>query len=223
MSICAWLRASVHAVPFLLLHTDTNLSRCCRRPCLNAHLHFAWECDRVAVCVRAKNRYEGVPRFYEWTLDLFRLHAGGRPVQPTLFTRAFKQCLGWCLLTSRPGKARLQNRICSAYFVRLQVQGSRQVEAFPAGLSEESLNLNFAVSQTSSTGERTFYCGNQTEVELMPSQSGINSTLVCISERQIKMFPLRLVTSSQQLHNYSHRFVFVNCKVASPLMWLFSS
>lgn len=84
------------------------------------------------------------------------VHAGSRPNQPTLFTLAFytmtrmpDHVSSLFCAASRPGKWHLWKRLFVLCPLTNWVQESPQVDVFPVCFREASLNLSFAVRQSS--------------------------------------------------------------------------
>lgn len=115
-----------------------------------------------------------------------------------------------------------ENDISKRQFVlctltRSQVQESLQVEAFPVCFSEDSLNLNFAVSQSiaakSSNLKRMFYLWKSNWGEINAGfkrilNSNPSHLHVCILKQQIKLSLRDLSQTSQQFCNYSKPLCF---------------
>lgn len=133
------------------------------------------------------------------------------------------------LAATRPGKWHLAKRQFVLCTLTEWVQQCPQVEVFPVCFSEESLNLNFAVSQSSaaksSNLKRVFCSLRSSRGEANPGFNlldgkPITVTCVCVLKQQIKMFPMKFDPAPRPFCNYSKQFCFYN--VATRLEWFLS-
>lgn len=152
ISVCvyvSWRRF----VLFACVHGYESLSVV--RPCLNAHLHL---CGSVPVYLCGACACKTDTRvFCGFISELWTswVHAGGGKFSVHCLSKPLyndwdsRSCLLSLLCSFETRKITSQKDNLSCDSDRLQVQESLQVEVFPVCFSEESLNLNFAVSRSS--------------------------------------------------------------------------